>query len=61
MLVSVDCTYSACCTALLEHLPNYSLSINGHESQSRFIARCDTSEKFKTVHHVAVFDGGFPF
>ena len=38
---------------------HYLVSINDHESQSRFMARCDTSEKFKTVHHVAVFDGGF--
>ena len=38
---------------------HYLVSINDHESQSRFMARCDTSEKFKTVHHVAVFDGCF--
>ena len=38
---------------------HYNVLISDSEQSARFMARCETSDKFKTVKHVAVFDGGF--
>ena len=37
----------------------YSVLISDSEVQASFMVRCNTSDKFKTVKHVAVFDGGY--
>jgi hypothetical protein len=38
---------------------HFVIKITDAGAQAKFMARCDTTEKFKTVKHVAVFDGGF--
>ena len=38
---------------------NYSVLISDSEAEASFMVRCNTSDKFKTVKHVAVFDGGY--